>query len=387
MNHQFNFDTQLTPPQPPHTKNRLSFLATYIKNWWNTVDRTLLIITIGLVFFGTVMSFSASPSVAKDINASTWSLASKQLKFSIPILLGMMWVSSLSLDNARRLAIIGFLGTLVLLFLLIFMGDTTKGANRWLPIPFIGTIQPTEFLKPTFVVVSAWFLSAWRLGDDIPGHWIAGGLFALSLVLVAIQPDLGQSLLLTSAFLMQIFVLGITLRWIAIAGVGVLLFFAFMYISFAHVRDRIEQFLNPAPYSQLHKSLEAFSNGGFWGTGWGNGTIKMNIADVHTDFIFAVIGEEGGFFGATIFIGILLFVFHRCMTHLSQEKNLFIVLSAGALTWLLMAQSAINISSTMGIIPTKGMTLPFVSSGVSSLLGTCFGMGLILSFTRKNKFR
>lgn len=386
MTQQFNFNTQLHSPPPPLQRNRIAVVRDHVKNWWYTVDRFLLIFTIVLVFFGTMMSLSASAVVAKRIGIETWATGLKQFGFALPTVMGMVVVSCLSVDWARRLAIVGFLLAVVLLGLLPFVGTEIKGAKRWIYVFGVGSIQPTELLKPTFVVVSAWFLSAWRLGDDVPGHWIAGGLFVLSLGLIAIQPDLGQSLLFATVFLMQIFVLGIPLWWTVVSMVLILAFFGFMYVSYAHVRDRIDQWLNPEPYSQMSHSLQAFGNGGWLGKGLGNGQIKMNIPDAHTDFIFAVIGEELGLLPSTALIVAFLFICHRCMGHLRQEKNLFIILSAGGLVWLFIAQAFVNMASTINIIPTKGMTLPFISSGISSLVGTCLGMGLILSFTRKRTF-
>lgn len=383
MTQQFSFDTQQPTPKKDSANTLTERLTHHIAHWWQTVDKTALFIAVGLVIFGSIMAWSASPSVAKRNDLGLFYFANKQFMFAIPMMVGMAIVSSLSIDNARRLAIIGFVCTIAVLVLLPFVGLEKKGATRWISVLGILTIQPTEILKPTFVVVSAWFLSAWRLGDDIPGHWIATGLFVMSAGLVIIQPDLGQTLLLTSAFLMQFFVLGIPYVWVLagfVLGVSII---GFAFFTFAHVRDRFDQFLNPDPYSQIAKSLSAFSNGGFFGTGMGSGQVKIHIPDAHTDFVFAVIGEELGLFGATALMGIFLYMCSRCIARLRNIRNLFVILSAGALVWLLVAQFFVNIASTMGLIPTKGMTLPFISSGLSSLAGTCFAMGLILAFTRK----
>ena len=384
MNEQLNFNNDLRPSKAS-TPSRLEWFINHVKTWWKTVDRTILGIIFSLIVIGAFMAFSASPSVAKRIDIDVFAFAKKQLPLSIIGMIGIVAVSMLSRDWARRLTLIGFVGTVILLMALPFIGLEIKGANRWIPLFGSYTLQPTELLKPTLAVVTAWFFAAWRLGEDVPGHWIATFVFMISAALVVRQPDLGQTALIASAFFLQVFILGISMWWvgfIAIVGIG-LLFVA--YLAFPHVRNRITEHWNASdnPTSQISRSYDALNNGGVFGTGINDGVAKSQIPDAHTDFIFSVIVEETGFLGGIVLIGIFLWLAYRVLQHLQQERDLFIILAVGALIWLLIAQAMINIASSIGAIPTKGMTLPFISSGVSSLAGTCLTAGLILAFTRK----
>ena len=384
MNEQLNFNNDLRPSQPK-TLSRLEWLRQHIKTWWRTVDRTTFWIIIGLIVIGAIMAFSASPSVAQRIDIDVFAFAKKQLPLSIIGIMGIMAVSMLSRDWARRLTLLAFIGVLILLMALPFIGTDAKGANRWIPLFASYTLQPTELLKPTLAVVTAWFFAAWRLGEDIPGHWIATLLFLLSAALVIRQPDLGQTTLIASAFLLQIFILGISGWWIGFIFILSIGLFFVAYLAFPHVRNRITEHwvAGDNPNSQISRSYDALNNGGVFGTGLNDGEAKIRIPDAHTDFIFSVIVEETGFLGGILLMGIFLWLAYRVLQHLQQERDLFIILAVGSLIWLLLAQAFINIASSIGAIPTKGMTLPFISSGVSSLAGTCLTAGLILAFTRK----
>ena len=384
MTEQLNFNNDLRPSKTGKP-SRIEWLRQQIKLWWHTVDRTSLWIIFALIVIGAIMAFSASPSVAKRIDIDVFAFAKKQLPLSIIGMIGIVGVSMLSRDWARRLTLIAFIIVVALLIALPFVGSDTKGANRWLPLFGLFKMQPTEFLKPTLAVATAWFFSAWRLGEDVPGHWIATLLFLLCASLVITQPDFGQTTLITSAFLLQIFILGISGWWISFIAVLSIGFFSIAYLAFPHVRERIFKYWTAAddPYSQISRSYDALTNGGIFGTGLNDGIAKASVPDAHTDFIFSVIVEEFGFLGGIALMVLFLWLAHRILSHLRQERDLFIILAVGALIWLLLAQAFINIASSIGAIPTKGMTLPFISTGLSSLIGTCFTAGLILSFTRK----
>ena len=384
MSEQLNFNNDLRPSQTDKP-SRIDWLRKQIKMWWHSVDRTSLWIIFTLIIIGAIMSFSASPSVAERIQIDVFAFAKKQVPLSVIGLLGIVVISMLSRDWARRLTLLGFVGVFILLLALPFVGVEIKNATRWIPLFGSFTIQPTEFLKPTLAVATAWFFSAWRLGEDIPGHWIATMLFFMCASLVIIQPDLGQTTLIASAFLLQVFILGISGWWISVIAVLSIGFFAIAYLAFPHVRDRIFKHWHASedPTSQISRSYDALNNGGLLGTGLNDGIAKMKIPDAHTDFIFSVIVEEFGFVGGIALMFLFLWLAYRVLNHLRHERDLFIILAVSSLIWLLMAQAFINIASSIGAIPTKGMTLPFISAGLSSLIGTCFTAGLILSFTRK----
>ncbi len=248
-------------------------------------------------------------------------------------------------------------------------GVEIKGARRWIELPGL-SLQPSEFIKPTFAVVAAWLFAQYRLNPGFPGHWIAMALYVLVVGLLIQQPDLGMAAVVSAVWFAQFFLAGLRLYWVAaglFAGAGGLVG---AYLTLPHVASRIDRFLDPASGDsyQVDRSMEAFSNGGVWGRGPGEGTVKEYLPDAHADFVFAVAGEELGLVVCLVIVAVFAFIVLRGFSRLMQEGNLFVVLAATGLLVAVRLQAIINMASALHLMPTKGMTLPFISYGGSSML-------------------
>ena len=356
-----------------------------IANWWWTVDKTLLTLITLLLAIGIFLNFSASPSVANRIGVGSFHFIKRQL-FFVPIAYGaMLFLSMQSLKTIRRTAIVGYGVALFLMVLTLFCGEETKGASRW--ISFFGfSLQPSEFVKPTFTVVAAWLFEGQKKYCDFPGNLLSMAFYALTAALLLLQPDLGMTIVVTLIWGFQFFLSGLSISLVVILGLLGLAGAVAAYFIFPHVHVRVDQFLaseNSLGY-QIKKSLEAFQSGGFFGRGPGEGVVKVNIPDAHTDFIFAVAAEEYGMLLCLLIVGIYAAIVVRSMLISAKDNNLFIILSAAALSASFGLQAIINMASSLHMMPTKGMTLPFISYGGSSLLATALGMGMLLAITRKN---
>jgi cell division protein FtsW len=289
------------------------------------------------------------------------------------------------LKNIRRIAIVGYIIALILLALTLFMGYETKGASRWIRLPGF-SLQPSEFIKPTFAVVAAWLFDGQIKDKDFPGNIISTILYMITVSLLILQPDIGMTIVVTLIWGFQLFLSGLSLTLIFGLGIAFVLMAAVAYFSFDHVHDRVQQFLSSDGELsfQVRKSLEAFENGSIFGKGPGEGVVKLHIPDAHTDFIFAVAGEEFGIILCLIIVALFATIVIHSLFVSMKENNMFILLAAGAISASFGLQAIINIASTIHLMPTKGMTLPFISYGGSSLLATAFGMGMLLAITRKN---
>lgn len=352
--------------------------------WWWTVDRWTLTAIAMLIAIGAFMTLAASPAVATRIRLDSFSLIKHHFML-LPAALAMLIGASLLTPKwVRRLSALAFVGFLALTAATLFLGAEIKGATRWLSI-FGFSLQPSELLKPTFAVVAAWMFSAQHGQDRFPGNLIAIGLYLLVVGLLIAQPDLGMTIVVSATFFAQFFLAGLPLIWVGgLIGLGALSF-AGAYFAFSHFRTRIDGFFDPAAGDsyQIDRSLEAFRNGGLWGQGPGEGTIKLVLPDAHADFVFAVAGEELGMIACLFILALFAFVLGRGMHRLLQERSLFALLAAAGLLITFGLQAFINMASALHLIPTKGMTLPFISYGGSSLLASALAMGLLLALTRK----
>ena len=356
-----------------------------IANWWWTVDKILLGLILALVFIGIFLTCSASPAVANRIGVGSFHFVKKQAVF-IPLALGVMFfISMQNLKFIRRTAILGYILTVILTVATLIWGQEIKGATRWIRI-FGFPLQPSEFLKPTFIVVAAWLFDGRKRFQDFPGNLLSVLLFFFTAGLLISQPDFGMTFVISVIWGFQFFLAGIPLWLVGLLVLGGLIGIVGAYCFLPHVQIRIQQFLasdNELSY-QVKKSLEAFQSGHFFGRGPGEGVVKMNIPDAHTDFIFAVAAEEYGLFLCLIIIGIYATIVIRSMMISSRDNNLFIILSAAGLSASFGLQGIINMASALHLMPTKGMTLPLISYGGSSLLATALGIGMLLAITRKN---
>lgn len=352
--------------------------------WWWTVDRWTLAAVVLIAVIGVVLIQAASPAVAERIGLSTFHFIERHLMILLPSLGLVFAVSLLSPRGVRRLAVVMFLASALGVFLTLFIGMEIKGATRWLHLPGL-SLQPSEFLKPAFAVVAAWLFALQKNQENFPGMAVCVGLWATCVLLLMSQPDLGQTFVLTAVFAGQFFLAGLPIILVAILVVVGVSGLVSAYFLFDHVKSRVDRFLDPAAGDnyQVARSLEAFENGGLWGTGPGQGTVKMSIPDSHADFIFSVAGEELGLIFCAVIILLFAFVVLRSFMRAHDDQSLFVMLAAAGLTMQFGLQSFINMASSLHLMPTKGMTLPFISYGGSSLIALGIGMGMLLALTRK----
>ena len=357
-----------------------------IGQWWWTVDRWSLGAILAIMAFGVMLTLAASPPAAERIGADSFMFAKRQFVFLPIALVVMLMISLASPRHVRRLALLVFCGSLVMLALTFVIGVEIKGARRWISVPGLSSVQPSEFVKPSLAVISAWLLAQARAERRAPGYMLSTLLVGATLALLLMQPDLGMSIVVASVWAAQLFVVGLPM-WVAgfgvIGGVGSLVG---AYFFFNHVRSRFDRFLDPSSGDnyQVNTALEAFMNGSLFGRGPGEGTVKAALPDAHTDFIMAVCGEEFGLVCCLLVLGLFAFVTLRTLSRASKETSLFITLAATGLGVQFGLQAMINMASTIQLIPAKGMTLPFISYGGSSALAMAICVGMLLSLTREH---
>jgi cell division protein FtsW len=355
-----------------------------VARWWWTVDRSSFAALGLLIGFGVVLSLTASPAVAERIGYDGLHFVRRHLAL-LPLSIGLMFVVSLQPPRTiRRIAVTGFVIALLLLSLTFVIGAEIKGARRWINLPGL-SVQPSEFVKPTFAVVGAWLFSEQKLRPGFPGNLISITLFLIVASMLIKQPDVGMAAIVAIVWFAQFYMAGLRLYWVvagAFAGIAGLVG-AYFYLP--HVKVRIDHFLDPSAGDsyQVNRSIEAFANGGVWGRGPGEGQVKEVLPDAHADFVFAVAGEEFGLIVCLVVVGLFAFVVLRGFSRLLHEGSLFVLLAATGLLIQFGLQAAINMASSLHLIPTKGMTLPFLSYGGSSLLALGLGMGMMLALTRR----
>ncbi len=355
-----------------------------ITSWLWTVDKFLLLALFGIMAFGAIMVTTASPAVAERIGLDGSYFIKRQLVFLLIALFTMLFISFLNPVVIRRVATIGFaIGILLLIAVLIFSPET-KGAKRWIAIGGF-SLQPSEFMKPFLIIISAWMLSESKIRPGFKGVRISIILYGLLASLLLLQPDVGMFVVVSSVWGGQLFLTGISIVWVAVfAALGVASLLGAYWI-FPHVSARVNKFLGidgDVNY-QVKKSLEAFNSGGIIGRGPGEGVIKQHLPDSHTDFIFAVLGEELGAIMCIVLVGLYAFVIFRGMKKMLLERDLFIVYAVSGLLMQFGVQSMINMGVALNLLPTKGMTLPFISYGGSSMIAMAVSMGMMLAFTRR----
>jgi cell division protein FtsW len=352
--------------------------------WWWTVDRWLLLSVLLLIATGAVMVLAASPAVATRIGLDPFHFVRRQFLF-LPLALMLMFAVSLASPlGVRRIAVVGFAVSLLLTVMTLAIGSEVKGAQRWL---YIGgfTLQPTEFLKPFFAVVAAWMFAEQRKREGFPGDLVSIGLFLAVMALLLAQPDVGMALVVAAVWFAQYFMAGLNIFWVAALSFAGIAGAAGAYAMFPHVASRVDRFLDPsgAGNYQIEQALSAFKTGGFFGRGPGDGSIKSVLPDAHTDFIFAVIGEEFGVIVGLIVIALFAFIVLRSFARLLSERSFFVMLAGSGLITQFGLQAVINIGVNLRLMPTKGMTLPFVSYGGSSMFALAICMGMLLALSRR----
>jgi cell division protein FtsW len=354
-----------------------------LADWWFTVDHALLYAILIIVGAGLVLSLAASPAVAIKKGLAPYYFVERHILFSALGLVVMLAASLLAPATVRRLSAVVLavaMGGLVAVF---FTGEELNGARRWLS--FEGhSIQPSEFAKPAFVVVSAWLLAEAKVRPDMPALAISIALFVLIAVLLVIQPDVGQTLLISCVWATMFFVSGQPILGAAIfGGLGAAGIFL-AYEIFPHVAGRINRFFNPqtGDFSQGDRAMRSFAEGGFLGRGPGEGTIKTSLPDAHTDYIFAVVAEEYGVLACLVLLSLFAFVVLRALLAAVREPEPASRLAIVGLGVMFGLQALINMGVNVGLLPAKGMTLPFISAGGSSMLAISLTLGMMLALTR-----
>ena len=358
--------------------------------WWWTIDRWTLGALLTLIAFGYIMMLAASPAVAERIGAASRHMFFlKQVTYLGMAATVMVAVSMLEVKQVRLLAWAGLIGALVLVLATVLTGVEIKGARRWLTVPGFGSLQPSELLKPCFAVVAAWLIAEGKVNRRHFATLFAVMLFGAIAGLLKLQPDIGMLLVVAAVFFAQFFVAGLNLFLVGILGAMGAALAGFAYAFFPHVKSRVHRFLSPETGDnfQVDVALEAFGNGGLLGRGPGEGRIKNVLPDAHADFVFAVAGEEFGLVICLVILALFAFVVLRGMVRLLGEADMFVVLAAAGLLTQFGLQAFVNMASSLHLIPTKGMTLPFVSYGGSSVLAIALGMGMLLALTRRRLSR
>jgi cell division protein FtsW len=355
-----------------------------IARWWWTVDRWMLLALALLVGLGLVMIMAASPAVASRIGLDSFHFVVKQMQILPLAAIVLIGVSMLEPRQARALALAVLVGGLVMVGMTFVVGAEIKGAKRWISLPGM-SLQPSEFVKPAFAVVAAWLFALSRKKEGFPGDAIAILLYAGTMALLLLQPDIGMAFVVSCVWFAQYFLAGLRVLWVAALGAAGGAAAVALYFTFPHFESRVNRFLDPASGDtyQINTAMEAFMNGGLFGRGPGEGTVKSGLPDAHSDFIFAVAAEEFGLVVCLVLVALYAFIVLRGFARALQETDLFSLLAVSGLCVQFGVQALINMGSTLHLIPTKGMTLPFVSYGGSSLLAIALGMGFVLALGRK----
>ena len=359
--------------------------------WWYTVDRWMLFGLILLGFIGLFFSLAVSPAEAISIKTDTYFFLTRHLIYCFISLFFLIVVSILPAGKIRKLSLIIFIGSLIGIFLTLTVGINSGGASRWLPI-FGFTIQPSEFLKPSLVIVVSWFLARARLEGNTSLQIIPAILLFLSIFLLLQQPDVGQTILIIITVMGLMFFNG--LPWKIVIG---LISFSilggiFLYFNFSHVSLRVDNWVNAwfnsdlleSRPTQMSSAIDAFENGGLFGQGIGEGWMKYNLPDAYTDFIFAAVAEEGGLFFILLIILIYGFIIIRGFSKIQTLNNYFNQLAASGLLLIFGLQTLFHMAVNLSLVPAKGMTLPFISYGGSSIMALGICMGMFLSLTKKD---
>jgi cell division protein FtsW len=354
-----------------------------VTEWWWTVSRQLLAATMALMTAGFVLSLAASPAVAVRKGLNPFHFVERHAVF---VLIGAALVLAISIlkpVEVKRLSLLLAGLALAGLIAVLLAGHEINGARRWLVLAG-QQVQPSELFKPAFVVLVAGLLS--RPADRKRAALVvSASLLLAAVLLLSLEPDIGQALLLTIVWIGLYFLSGRSLRWMAGILALALVLAAVAYLGFGHVASRVDRFLHPASGDtyQMDRARESFVAGGWFGRGPGEGTIKSSLPDAHNDFIFAVVAEEYGVVACLSLLGLYAFIVWRAFAHQWSEPNAFIRLAVSGLAVLIAAQALINMGVNVGLLPAKGMTLPFISYGGSSLIGTSIAFGFLLALTRR----
>lgn len=357
---------------------------TAFSDWWWTVDRLMLSALAALMLGGIVLSLAASPPVATRIGLDAFHFANRHVLYLVPAAAVLIATSFLNPQQIRRVALIVFVIGLALTAATLVFGAEVKGARRWLVVLGVN-VQPSEFVKPAFVILAAWLFAESTRAPDMPANTIALGLLVLVIAVLVLQPDFGQTLLIALVWGALFFMAGMRMIWVIGLGGVAALGLASAYFLVPHVARRIRRFLDPSSGDtfQVDTAIESFLRGGWFGRGPGEGTVKRVLPDSHADFVFAVAAEEFGIVLCLVLVALFAFIVIRALVHAMRGDDPFIRFATAGLALLFGLQSAINMGVNLHLIPAKGMTLPFISYGGSSMISLAYAMGTLLALTRE----
>ncbi|HEY1752654.1 MAG TPA: putative lipid II flippase FtsW [Caulobacteraceae bacterium] len=376
-------DASIPAPNQPFSRADRSPLGL----WWWTVDHWLLGATLALMALGVLLSFGSSPAEAYRLDIPfAFHFAVRQSVFAAGGLVVVLAVSMLSTRHVRRAAFFIYAVAITLMAALVFLGHEAKGATRW--VEFAGfTLQPSEFMKPALIVLVAWMFSEGQKGQGVPGVSIAFGLYLVAVALLLIEPDVGQTVLITIAFGAAFWMAGVPMSWVMGLGGAAIVGLTSTYFVFQHVASRVNRFFShdkTLDTHQVDRAAQAIAAGGLFGRGPGEGIMKREVPDMHTDFIYSASAEEYGLWFSLILIALFMFVTLRGLFKSLRLSDPFEQVAAAGLFVLVGMQAFINVAVNLDLMPTKGMTLPFISYGGSSMLASCLTLGMALALTRRN---
>lgn len=353
--------------------------------WWWSIDRVILSTLVALMVSGVVLLMAGGPPVAERLGLNTFHFVNRQAFYLLAAFAIFISVSFMTPRQVRRAALVIFTVSLAMVVATLYLGVEVKGARRWLTLGPLGSVQPSEFLKPAFVVMAAWAFAEGGRRPELPGTWIAFVLLPMTIAPLILQPDFGQTVLISLVWCGLFFVAGLHWFWVlglgGVGAVGILI----AYQLVPHVRARIERFMDKGSGDtfQIDTALESFTQGGWFGKGPGEGTVKRILPDAHTDFIFAVTAEEFGIVVCIILVALFALIVLRSLFVAQKAEDPFVRLAVTGLALLFGVQAAINMMVNLHMMPAKGMTLPFISYGGSSLISLAIGTGFLLALTRK----
>ena len=357
---------------------------TPLSEWWWTVDRLLLAAVLTLMLGGVILSLAASPPVAARLHLDPFHFFNRHVIFLLPSIVVMIAVSFLSPRQIRRSALIVFAISMVLIVATLLIGPEVKGAKRWITLLGVN-IQASECAKPAFVVLVAWLFAESARRPEMPATSMAMTLLMTLVTLLVLEPDFGQTMLVLMVWGTLFFIAGMRMIWVfGLMGVSAVGLFG-AYLMVPHVAGRIKRFMDPSSGDtfQVDTALESFMKGGWFGQGPGEGTVKRILPDSHTDFVFAVAAEEFGIILCLALLALFVFIVIRALSRAYASEDLFSRFAAAGLAIMFGIQASINMAVNLHLMPAKGMTLPFISYGGSSMISLAYGVGMLLALTRQ----
>ncbi|MBQ8651154.1 MAG: cell division protein FtsW [Alphaproteobacteria bacterium] len=361
-------------------------VSVIFRRWVNSTDKIQLFIILTLLSFGVLVSIASTPAVAVKIGLQPFYFIKQHLAI-VPVSIAIiLYVSMLKIRYIKLLSLLGYIACIVLIICTFSFGMEIKGARRWLNI-WGFSLQPSEFLKPTLTIVTAWLISEQYRDRSFPGIILSFATIFITVPILLLQPDVGMTVIILGTWLSQLFISGLSISMIITYCITAISAIISLYFLLPHFADRIDKFLfggiDESDTYQVKRSLEAFKNGGLLGKGPGEGVIKTAVPDSHSDFVFSVIGEEFGFITCVAVIALFVSYIIRVLTRIMKSSDMFQTIAGFGILCQILLQTLINIGTSLNLIPTKGMTLPFISYGGSSMLATSISVGIVLCLTKR----